>query len=110
MNKELLDYDKEKNEEVGMRVNMLRLKKGLKSKEMAIMLNITYAHYSRMEAGTDGWSLGVLYKVAQILDVTVDHLLYGYGEAEYVLQIAEIMKEKDEENIKKLIEVAKIIL
>ena len=60
MNKELLDYDKEKNEEVGMRVNMLRLKKGLKSKEMAIMLNITYAHYSRMEAGTDGWSLGVL--------------------------------------------------
>ena len=110
MKKELLDYDKEKNEEVEMRVNMLRLKKGLKSKEMAIMLNITYAHYSRMEAGTDGWSLSVLYKVAQILDVTVDHFLYGYGEAEYVLQIAEIMKEKDEENIKKLIEVAKIIL
>ena len=107
---EIIEFDYAMNEQIGARVTRIRVEKGMMSKDVAMRMNITESHYSRMEAGTNRWSLGTLFKVAQVLEVPADILLYDDENMGYLSEIMKLFRGKPVEEIQKVVEIAGIIL
>ncbi len=80
--------------EVGMRIQQARLAKGIKSIDMAAVLEISRDSYSRIENGHIMCSLKTLYKISQYLDVPLDYLITGEKQNNGLYIICEILKNK----------------
>ncbi len=110
MVRDIMEFDSLKNEEIGARAAKIRMERGLKSKEAAIRMGITDEHYSRLEAGTNRWTLNTVYKLSQILEVPMDVLMNGDDGFAYAAKMMMLFKDRQNSQIEKVIEVAEIIL
>lgn len=59
---------------MGMNIRIRREDLGIKRKEMAESVGISTGHYVQIECGNRGVSLKTLYKISQILGVSMDLL------------------------------------
>ena len=76
MNKEIREYDKNVQFEIGQRIQEMRLDKNMKSIELATELGITRNQMSRIENGRANCTVPQLYIIAQILNCSVDYLFF----------------------------------
>ncbi len=103
---EIQEYDKKKNNEVTERIIALRLSKNLKSKDVAIQMGVTDEHYSRLEAQVYQWNIKTLYKVSQILEVSVDTLLTGNDESK-MSEVRDLFRGRRPAEIVKAVDILK---
>ena len=103
---EIQEYDKAKNKEVTERIIALRLSKNLKSKDVAIQLGVSDEHYSRLEAHVYQWNIKTLFKVSQILEVSVDTLLNGNDESR-ISEVRDLFRGRRSAEIVKAVEILK---
>ena len=96
--------------QIGQRIQKIRLDKQIKSIDMAVQVDVSKNHYSRIEYGETTCSSKVLHKIAQYLEVSADYLLYGCEEDVYVSQIYSLIKGKAPKEIEKVIDVIRIIV
>ena len=76
MNKEIREYDKNVQFEIGQRIQEMRLDKNMKRIELATELGITRNQMSRIENGRANCTITQLYIIAQILNCSVDYLFF----------------------------------
>ena len=95
---------------VGRRIQDVRLKKGIKSIDMAVQLDLSKDQYSRIECGKSICRTIILHKIAQYLEVSADYLLYGCDDNIFTSQIYSLIQGKTPKEIEKIIEVIRIIV
>ena len=64
---------------VGLRIQLLRLLRGVSRKELADQLGITPDHLARLEKGQRHMRTDMLIRCSKILNTTNDFLIYGGG-------------------------------
>ncbi len=64
----------------GDNLTKVRTEKGFSQKELADMLNMHATHLSRYERNVTAPSIEVLKKLADVLSVSTDRLIYGVDE------------------------------
>jgi len=62
---------------IGMRIKRIRLENGLTQEKLGELSNLSASHISRIESGDKKASLKSLVKLGNILNVSVDKLLNG---------------------------------
>ena len=77
MNKEIREYDKNVQLEIGQRIQEIRLDKNMKSIELATELGITRNQMSRIENGRANCTISQLFILLQILGGSADYILFG---------------------------------
>lgn len=77
MNKEIREYDKNVQFEIGQRIQEMRLDKNMKSIELATELGITRNQMSRIENGRANCTISQLFILLQILGDSADYILFG---------------------------------
>lgn len=61
---------------IATNIKNLRIKKGITQKDLASAINVAASQYGRIELGKVMPSLNSLLKIAKILDVTIESLVY----------------------------------
>ena len=62
------------------RLQEIRKDKNYKQNEIAKILNVTQAQYSRYETGENTIPLGKIYKLAEFYNTSIDYLVYRTEE------------------------------
>lgn len=65
-------------EEMGKRVEQARKEKDFTREKLSEMLDITPRFLYDIESGKKGISVGTLMKIARMLDLSIDYLLFGH--------------------------------
>ncbi len=94
---------------IGRRIQDARIKKGIKSIDMAVQLDLSKDQYSRIECGKSICRTITLHKIAQYLEVSADYLLYGKEEEIYIVQIRLLLKRMKKEEKEKMMRIIEII-
>ena len=92
MNKEIREYDKNVQFEIGQRIQEMRLNKNMKSIELATELGITRNQMSRIENGRANCTISQLFILLQILGGSADYILFG-KKYEHEIKITKEQKE-----------------
>ena len=66
--------DKKKIVNVGLRIRKLRLKTGLTQGQLAFECGIELSQISRIERGVINTSITTVYKIAEVLEISVKEL------------------------------------
>lgn len=103
MVKEIKEIDTSIMLEMGERIRQARIEKGYQSKDMALFLDMSKDNYSRIENGQQLCTTKNLYKIAQVLDVSIDYLLFNAEEDGYIAEVRMLFKDKGLEKIRKAI-------
>lgn len=74
---EIREFDKNVQWEVGQRIQEARLTKGIAGVEVAAYLGIGKNQMSRIENGKANCTIPQLYVLSQLLDCSVDYLMFG---------------------------------
>ena len=74
MSKEIREYDKNVQFEIGQRIQEMRLDKNMKSIELATELGITRNQMSRIENGRANCTISQLFILLQILGGSADYI------------------------------------
>jgi transcriptional regulator with XRE-family HTH domain len=74
------EYDADVQFEIGQRIQALRMSKGIAAVELASFLNIGRNQMSRIENGRANCTLQQMFLLAQILECSVDYLMFGKKE------------------------------
>lgn len=81
---------------IGRRVKESRLQKGISQANLAELIDMSVSYISRIETAKKQASLEALVRIANSLDITVDHLLNGNQKndlAEYFPDIVQLMED-----------------
>lgn len=92
MSKEIREYDKNVQFEIGQRIQEIRLDKNMKSIELATELGITRNQMSRIENGRANCTISQLFILLQILGGSADYILFG-KKYEHEIKITKEQKE-----------------
>ena len=57
------------------RLKEVRLMKGMKQKDVCLLLNMKQSQYSRYESGEDEMKIGTLIEICRVLDTSADYIL-----------------------------------
>lgn len=74
---EIREFDKNVQWEIGQRIQEARLAKGIAGVEVAAYLGIGKNQMSRIETGRANCTIPQLYVLAQLLDCSVEYILFG---------------------------------
>lgn len=101
-------------EAMGRRIREAREKKGMKQIELALQLAIGKNQMYRIENGLTPCRTEYLYEIAQVLDVSLDHLFFGDRDRNDSLENKEAVKEmvslcggKDSDTVHKALNILK---
>lgn len=98
-----MDYAK-----IGKRIRMLRKKKNMSQEQLAEKVWISTTHMSHIETASTKLSLPVLVDIANVLDASVDEILFGSAPDNLKAiekDIATILRSCTEEEAKLLAEI-----
>ena len=95
---------------IGQRIGDARRAKKYDSYMMADMLDMSPGNYRRLEAGSQLITTKTLYELGQILEVSVDYLLYGETESGSVAKVRSLFKGKRFDDIKTAIAIIEVFL
>lgn len=107
MQKEIRELDNDVMLIMGERIREVRISKNLKSKEMADFLDMSKDNYSRIENGQQVCTTYNLYKIAQLLDVSLDYLMFSTEEDGYVAEVRMLFNGKGLDKIRKAVAILK---
>ncbi|MEY8233823.1 helix-turn-helix transcriptional regulator [Oscillospiraceae bacterium 50-16] len=71
--------DKERKRELSARIKAHRKYRGLTQEQAAEQVGITYSSYVKIENAFQTPSLSTLVKISEVLDVSLDWLVFGRG-------------------------------
>ncbi len=74
---DIKEYDEEASCDIGLRIQNARIEKGLSGVDLAEYLGIKKNQMSRIENGRANCSLKQMYIIAQLLECSVDYLMFG---------------------------------
>lgn len=83
MIQEIKEYNSDICYEIGKRIQDMRNKRKIKAVELACYLNIGKNQMSRIESGKSNCTVPQLYCIAQLLNCSVDFLLFGEEHVNY---------------------------
>lgn len=69
-------------EEVGKRIKLHRIQKGMRQGDLADAAEISKSYLCELEAGRRSIGGRILLTISQVLDVSMDHLMTGEGQVE----------------------------
>lgn len=87
-----MNYDLKRS---GERIRRLRKKKGYTQEKIAVLLNIDRSYYSRIESGKRGCSVDMLVHLSELLDVSLDDLVFGENRCRTVTDRDEAQLKDD---------------
>lgn len=101
----------EEKRAIGNRITDVRIKRGMRSMDVADRLGISKDAYSRIENGYSLPSLPHMYTLCFILDVSMDYLMFGEkDEYGYLAEIRVLLQGKPQQVIRKVIRILKAFL
>lgn len=80
---DIKEYDDEVAGDIGLRIQDARIKKGLSGVDLAEYLGIKNNQMSRIENGRANCTLKQMYVIAQLLECSVDYLMFGRENNNY---------------------------
>ena len=80
VNTDVQEYSDDIRFQIGQRIQEMRLEKGIPGIEVAAILNIGKNQLSRIETGRANCTVPQLFVLAQMLDCSVDYLMFGKKE------------------------------
>ena len=89
------EYDADVRLQIGQRIQQMRLDKKIAAADLAAAIDIQSNQMSRIETGRANCTVPQLYVIAQVLDCSVDFLLFGKKPLIY--------SQEQEDSIKALI-------
>lgn len=96
-------------ENVGTRIYLLRMDRGYSREYLSEKAGISSKFLYEIENRNKGFSAHTLSKLAKVLDVTTDYIMYGEGNARYDQKIAATIEQFRPdvlETVKKLLDIA----
>lgn len=93
---------------IGQRIKAARIKAGLQQAEVAFRAGLTNSHMSHIETGQTKLALPTIVKIANVLSVSVDELLYdNLEQAKHVYdkKIADELADCDSAELQAFLEI-----
>ncbi len=95
---------------LGKRIKNKRIENNLTQEKLGEMCELSAAHIGHIERGTRILSVDVLFKIAQILNVSVDYLLFDSVENNNILNsIAPILKDTDKYKVSNFLNIVRVL-
>ena len=95
---------------LGKRIKNKRVENKLTQEQLGEMCELSAAHIGHIERGTRILSVEVLFKIAQVLNVSVDYLLFDSVENDNILSsIAPILKDSDKNKVNNFLKTVRVL-
>lgn len=95
---------------LGKRIKEKRISKKLTQEQLGEMCELSAAHIGHIERGTRILSVEVLFRIAQVLNVSVDYLLFDSVENDNILSsIAPILKDSDKNKVNNFLKTVRVL-
>ena len=95
---------------LGKRIKEKRISEKLTQEQLGEMCELSAAHIGHIERGTRILSVEVLFKIAQVLNVSVDYLLFDSVENDNILSsIAPILKDSDKNKVNNFLNTVRVL-
>ena len=95
---------------IGIFIAELRKKQKLTQEQLGEMCELSAAHIGHIERGTRILSVEVLFRIAQVLNVSVDYLLFDSVENDNILSsIAPILKDSDKNKVNNFLKTVRVL-
>lgn len=95
--------------EIGQRVRKYRKAHGLSQEQLAEKINISTTHMSHIETGNTKLSLPVFVRIAEVLEIQTDDLLYDKNEkaGRSLDELMEILDQCSAKEVRIITDIAK---
>ena len=95
---------------LGKRIKNKRVENKLTQEQLGEMCELSAAHIGHIERGTRILSVDVLFRIAQVLNVSVDYLLFDSVENDNILSsIAPILKDSDKNKVNNFLKTVRVL-
>lgn len=95
---------------LGKRIKEKRISQKLTQEQLGEMCELSAAHIGHIERGTRIMSVDVLFRIAQVLNVSVDYLLFDSVENNNIFNsIVPILKDTDKNKVKHFLNTVRIL-
>lgn len=95
---------------LGKRIKNKRVENKLTQEQLGEMCELSAAHIGHIERGTRILSVDVLFRIAQVLNVSVDYLLFDSVENDNILSsIAPILKDTDKHKVNHFLNTVRVL-
>lgn len=95
---------------LGKRIKNKRVENKLTQEQLGEMCELSAAHIGHIERGTRILSVDVLFRIAQVLNVSVDYLLFDSVENDNILSsIAPILKDTDKNKVNYFLNTVRVL-
>lgn len=95
---------------LGKRIKNKRVENKLTQEQLSEMCELSAAHIGHIERGTRILSVDVLFRIAQVLNVSVDYLLFDSVENDNILSsIAPILKDTDKHKVNNFLKTVRVL-
>lgn len=95
---------------LGKRIKEKRISKNLTQEQLGELCELSTAHIGHIERGTRILSVDVLFKIAQVLNVSVDYLLFDSVENDNILSsIAPVLKAANKSRVNHFLNTVRVL-
>lgn len=95
---------------LGKRIKNKRVENKLTQEQLGELCELSAAHIGHIERGTRILSVEVLFRIAQVLNVSVDYLLFDSVENDNILSsIAPILKDTDKNKVNHFLNTVRVL-
>ena len=95
---------------IGEQIKKIRTEKGITQEQLGEMCELSAAHIGHIERGTRILSVEVLFRIAQVLNVSVDYLLFDSVENDNILNsITPILKDTDKNKVNHFLNTVRVL-
>lgn len=95
---------------LGKRIKNKRVENKLTQEQLGEMCELSAAHIGHIERGTRILSVEVLFRIAQVLNVSVDYLLFDSVENDNILSsISPILKDSDKNKVNHFLNTVRVL-
>lgn len=95
---------------LGRRIKNKRVENKLTQEQLGELCELSAAHIGHIERGTRILSVDVLFRIAQVLNVSVDYLLFDSVENNNILNsIAPILKDTDKNKVNHFLNTVRVL-
>ena len=95
---------------LGKKIKEKRISEKLTQEQLGERCELSAAHIGHIERGTRILSVEVLFRIAQVLNVSVDYLLFDSVENDNILSsIAPILKDSDKNKVNNFLKTVRVL-
>lgn len=95
---------------LGKRIKNKRIENKLTQEQLGEICDLSAAHIGHIERGTRILSVDVLFRIAQVLNISVDYLLFDSVENENILSsIAPLLENIDKNKVSNFLKTVRVL-